>query len=50
MSTSDYSIRWILISILFVGHSCRVYDTIKERAVIDNFIYDIYIKNEKILM
>ena len=52
MSTSDYSIRWILISILFVGViAIRVYDTIKERAVIDNFIYDIYIKNdEKILM
>ena len=52
LSTSDYSIRWILISILFVGViAIRVYDTIKERAVIDNFIYDIYIKNdEKILM
>ena len=52
MSTLDYSIRWILISILFVWViAIRVYDTIKERAVIDNFIYDIYIKNdEKILM
>lgn len=52
MNTSNYSIRWVMISLLFVGViAIRVYDTIKERAVIDNFIYDIYIKNdEKILM
>ena len=38
MNASDYSIRWLLISILFVGViAIRLYDTIKERAEIENF-------------
>lgn len=48
MNTSNYSIKWILISVLFVGIiAIRIYDSIKESAVIDNFIYDIYIKNDE---
>ena len=41
MDISNYSVKWILISLLFVGViAIRIYDTVNERAVIENFIYE----------
>lgn len=43
-SISNYSIKWLLLSLMILYIVIvRFYDYLKERALIKNFIYDIYI-------